>query len=199
MIHRWTGWSVVVAVLAVVFAPTVVLAEMQLGGGAGVFVPYDGNAGVAVLGQWMVAPGEGPWRVGGEVEYRSFESKIFDVDDVDTSTIALRAVGTYRFLRDGITPYVGAGLGLAVNIVDSDFIEDRSRDVVEADDVGLGIDLQGILGLAYPLRERIELFAEFRVGANIQLTEEESRGGSDDIGVESLGGVSGIAGVRVRF
>lgn len=199
MIHRWTGCGVVVGLMAASLAPTAVMAEMHLSGGAGVFVPYDGNAGVAVMGQWMVAPGEGPWLVGGEVEYRSFESKIFDVDDVDTSTIALRAVGTYRFLRDGVTPYVGAGVGMAVNIVDSDFIEERSRDVVEADDVGFGIDLQGILGLAYPLRERIELFAELRVGANIQLTEEESSGGSDDIGVESLGGVSGLAGVRLRF
>jgi hypothetical protein len=206
-------WLVTILVsVALCAAPTTASAATFLSGAGGVFTPYEGKAGFTGSVQLLAGTptekeGRAAFRFGGEIEYRSYKSKIFDVDDVRFDSGSFRALVQYHFLPESmspyVSPYVGGGFGFDINVIDNDKVEhalqDRGYEVVSVDKVGFGLDLLGMAGVEVPLGSAVALFAEGRASVAFQLTKQSDFSGSGDIGVSNLGGLTGIGGVRVRF
>ena len=171
--------------------------QVAASAGAGVFSPYKGTAGPSVLAQVLTS--SHLWRFGGEIEYRNYKSTLFDVDNVEINSVSLRGIVHYRLRAEGVVPYLGGGIGLNVNVIDAKKIERESFRLTDVSDAGVGIGFLVLGGVEIPLGARVSLFGEGRVGADVQLTQQKNGGGNGDIGVENLGGVTGVAGVRVYF
>jgi hypothetical protein len=186
-------WRFMASAAAVLLLPSVGQAELTVGAQGGVFDPWDGDTGYAVAGHVLASLGEGHFRIGGEFEFRDYSSEFFGVSDVDVQSYHLRALAHYGFNPDGINPYAGLGLGIAVNVVDTDAIEAANPSLDVFEDVGFGIGAVGILGIEIPLGGLVSLYGEGRASVDVQLTD------SDDVDVENLGGLSGLGGVRIRF
>jgi hypothetical protein len=61
----------------------------------------------------------------GELEYRKSSQELFDVDDVDPRDRPALLLNYIIWPEAVISPYLGAGLGLSVNIIDADKVEDE--------------------------------------------------------------------------
>jgi hypothetical protein len=165
---------------------------VQVGG----FVPWDGDAGVMTSVQVLGSNASGRSRWGGEFEYRSYGRDIQGVNGVDASSYVLRGIWQYHFRPDSLlTPYVGLGLGLTINVVDDDEVDD-ALGFNARDPVGAGLDGTFLLGVSMnvPGVEYMSIFAEGRLGLAFDAAEED-----DDIEVDNVGGGSGSAGVRFRW
>lgn len=165
---------------------------------AGGFVPWQGDAGPSFLLQMLGSNASAKARFGGEFEYRRFDSKIIGVSDVDVESFVVRAVWQQHFVPDGpITPYIGLGLGLAVNDVD-DHKVDRVKGRNVRSSTGAGPDGVFMLGIQAKLPgvDYLSVYGEGRVGFTVDII-----GRNDESGLESenLGGASGSAGLRFRF
>jgi hypothetical protein len=166
----------------------------QVGG----FAPWSGDVGVMTSVQILGSNASGRSRWGGEFEYRQFDSKISGVSDVDVDSYVLRGMWQYHFRPDlRVTPYVGVGLGVAVNVVDDDEV-DAALGFDARDSVGAGLDGVFLLGVGVniPGAEYMSVFAEGRVGLAFDVAGE---GSQDGVAVENVGGASGSAGLRFRF
>jgi hypothetical protein len=164
----------------------------QVGG----FVPWSGDAGVMTSVQILGSNASGRSRWGGEFEYREFDRTISGVNDVDVSSYVLRGIWQYHFRPDAVaTPYVGLGIGVTINAVDDDKVDD-ALGFDARDPVGAGLDGVFLLGVAVniPGAEYISVFAEGRLGLAF-----DAAGADGDIDVENVGGASGSAGLRFRF
>ena len=195
----WDGRRCTIGVASVVIVAALcsaTSADVLVAGGAGVFAPYNGSLGPAGLLQVLTT--RDAWRFGGELEYRNYKSTIFHVDEVRFDSISLRGIVHYRLRPEGVSPYLGGGLGLNINVIDSTRVEHHSPTISNVSSVGTGIGLLGLAGVDVPLGDRSSLFGEARGGGDFQFTNTKS-GGSDHIDVANLGGVSGLFGVRVRF
>lgn len=165
---------------------------------AGGFVPYQGDAGPSLLLQLLGSNAAGKARFGGEFEFRHFDSKIVGVRDVGVESYIVRAVWQQHFAPDGpVTPYIGLGLGIAVNHVDDGKVDRvKGRNVRGSTGAGpsgcfmLGFDAR-IPGVDY-----LSLYAEGRVGFTVDFT---GRNDKSAVETENLGGASGSAGLRFRF
>jgi len=168
---------------------------IEIGVGGGVISPWKGEDGFSVIGQLMGSTKSGHWRFGGEFEYRDYSSEFFGVKDVDVESYQIRALVHYLFLPDAfITPYIGLGAGISVNVIDKDKIE-RAKPFVDVfNKTGVSAGGVALLGLELPLGDNFAFFGEGRIGVDVQLTSTEG-----DIDSENLGGVGGIAGIRLRF
>jgi hypothetical protein len=205
------GSNRVAGVLATVLLSSIAAtssAEVFVSGAGGVFKPWEGQAGPTGLVQVLspIGSSEKPHlRAGAEIEYRNYKSKILHVSDVEFNSGSLRAVIQYHFLPDNIDPYVGAGFGVDFNVIDSGKVErawekDSDVDFASVSPFGVGLGVLGLLGVEFPLGSTVALFAEGRAAISFQLTETSKNfESSGDIGVENLGGFSGIGGLRVRF
>jgi len=190
-------------------------AQFEMGLSGGYFVPAEGDGGPT--GQIRLGGGlSDNLRLAGELEYRKSSQELLDVEDVDIHGIGLHALVNYIILPDAVvSPYLGAGLGLGVNIIDADKIEDElerrllaTPGVVAAEvdvtPVGLSLGVFGLIGLQVPLGDHVRLFAEGRYGGDWQVTgkvetDTATTSDSTDIDVENLGGFSGIGGLRFVF
>lgn len=164
----------------------------QVGG----FAPWSGDAGVMTSVQLLGSNASGRSRWGGEFEYREFDTKIQGVSDVGVSSYLLRAMWQYHFRPDALaTPYVGLGLGVTINDVDNDKVNE-ALGYHARDEVGAGLDGVFLLGasLNIPGAEYMSIFAEGRLGLAF-----DASGGNGDVEVENVGGASGSAGLRFRF
>jgi hypothetical protein len=169
-------------------------ADFEIGLGGGGFVPWEGNSGYAVVGQIMGSLEPRNWRFGGEFQYRDFETDYFSVSGVQTQQFALQGFFHYRFFAESmVTPYAGAGIGIAINVIDDDKIEDQ-KPALDVSPVGGGAGIFGIGGLELLLGDTVTLFGEMRLSADVQLTD---KGGSID--AENIGGFTGLGGIRLRF
>ena len=168
---------------------------IEIGGGGGIISPWKGEDGFSVVGQLMGSTESRHWRFGGEFEYRDYSSEFFGVNGVDVESYQIRALVHYLFLPDAfITPYIGLGIGISVNVIDKDKIE-RARPGVDVfNKTGVSGGVLALLGLELPLGDHFAFFGEGRVGVDVQLTSTEG-----DIDTENLGGVGGIGGIRLRF
>jgi hypothetical protein len=131
-------------------------AQFEIGAVGGAFFPSDGNAGpsahVQIGGRFSDR-----WRLAAEVSYRDHENELFGLDDVDIQSIGLGLIVNYIFLPDAfLTPYVGVGLGLGVNLLDDDAIERHllatTPGATDADvtPVSVSIGALGLVGLQAP-------------------------------------------------
>jgi hypothetical protein len=94
---------------------------------AGAFVPWEGDVGPSLALQLLGSSSSAKARFGGEFEYRRFDSTIIGVQDVGVESYVIRAMWQQHFLPDAaVTPYLGLGLGMSVNVVDDDKV-DRVR------------------------------------------------------------------------
>ncbi len=166
-------------------------AQVTVGGGGGVYKPYKGTAGFNVFAHGLARVAKN-WDVGGEIEYRNFKAELLNVDDVGIDTIAIHALTRYLFPLGPVHLYVGAGLGIDLNIIDGNKIEDRRN--VSVTDFGTGIGVLGLAGLDFHVTDAIALFAEGRAGYDLQLTNQ-----SDDLDADNLGGITGAGGIRWTF
>jgi len=180
------------AILCALALPSVGSAELQLGVGGGVFSPWEGDLGYTIGGSLLYQfENDRPWRVGAEISYRKSSSEFFGVSDVNVWSIRVQAQGHYVFRPGKLTPYLGLGIGFSVNTLDEDKLEDAGWSVDQGTGAGFAVD--GIVGVEAPLGWRLSIFGEGRFGADIQLTD------SDDLDAENIGGISGVAGLRIRF
>lgn len=171
--------------------------KVVAGAGGGYFVPWQGDGGHASTAHVFAASPSGHFRVGGEFLYRSYETRIFDVDGVDTDTYEVNFVLHYLFNPGGISPYVGFNTGLQLNKIRRTEVESEGQ-VRVADDAGVGWGLAAIAGVELPLGDHFALYGEVRAGVAEQVTEEEG-GRRDDREVEDVGGATGVLGIRYRF
>lgn len=195
------SWWRTMVVAAVSVLPAVAWAQVEVSGGGGMFVPYDGTAGPSGLVRVLGTMSD-PLRFGGEVEYRSYKSTIFSVPDVHFDSVSIRALLEYKFMPDrAVCPYVGAGFGLNVNVLDGTAVKRGNPEIIDVTDFGVGLGLLGLAGIEVPVSKTVALFVEGRAGVDFQLTSQSNSFGSSsgDVGVSNLGGYSGIGGVRVRF
>jgi len=166
----------------------------QVGG----FAPWHGNAGVMTSIQVMGSNASGRSRWGGEFEYRGYERTVLGVNDVDAGSYVLRGMWQYHFRPDAVvTPYLGLGVGITINTVDADKVDDALGHDAR-DSVGAGLDGVFLLGVAYniPGADYLSVFAEGRVGLAFDAAGE---GSSNDVDFDNVGGASGSAGLRFRF
>ena len=123
----------------------------------------------------------------------------FNAQDIDTQSYIVRGIGQYYFRPHGISPYVGLGINLAVNVFDEDEIEKKRPSVNVKRGWGLGYGIMGLLGVEVPMGQLFDFFVEGRVSGDFQLTHYEKRSGKDKISLESLSGLTGMGGIRMRF
>ncbi len=169
-----------------------------LSGGGGIFYPFQGKPGFNAIVQATgnVSPQE---RFGVEFEYRNAEVELFNAKDIDTQSFMLRWIGQYFFRPRGISPYIGLGLNFAVNVFDEKEIERKRSSVNITQGWGLGYGLLGSLGIEVPVGGGVAFFGEGRVSGDIQFTRFKKRSGKNKLSVESLSGLTGMGGLRMRF
>lgn len=172
--------------------------EVVISGGGGIFYPFKGRSGVSGVIQAMgfLSPQE---RVGVELEYRKYETNLFKAKDIDTQSYILRGIGQYFFRSHGITPYIGLGVNIALNVYDESEIEKKRPSINVKGDKGIGSGIMGLVGLEVPMGQHVALFAEGRVSADIQFTRYKNESGKNKFDVENLSGLTGIGGIRLRF
>jgi hypothetical protein len=166
----------------------------QVGG----FAPWNGDAGPMTSFQILGSGASGKSRFGGEFEYRSFDSKITGIRNVDVDSYVIRGMWQYHIQPDAaFTPYFGLGIGVVISEVD-----DRKIDAIKGynarDSVGAGLDAMFLLGISVkiPRTDYLSVFAEGRI---VGAFDVAGRGRRDGVDVENVGGGSGSAGVRFRF
>jgi hypothetical protein len=169
-----------------------------ISGGGGIFYPFKGKSGFNVVAQ---ATGKisAQERWGVELEYRNYEAELFNAKDIDTQSYIVRGFGQYIFRSQGISPYVGLGLNIAVNVFDKKEIEKKRSSLNIKRGVGFGAGIMGVLGVEVPMGQQLAFFAEGRVSGDFQLTHYEKRSGKDKLSIESLSGLTGMGGIRLRF
>ncbi len=168
-----------------------------VGVGGGYFVPWQGNGGHASTAHALAESPGGHFRLGGEFLYRSYETRFFDVNDVDTDTYEVNFVLHYLFNPGGISPYLGFNTGLQVNKIRKTEVQDRGR-VRVSDDLGVGWGFAAIAGLEIPLGDHFAFYGEARAGVAFQETDDD-RGRNHGREQEDVGGATGVLGVRYRF
>ncbi|MDH5427758.1 MAG: hypothetical protein OEZ57_01860 [Nitrospirota bacterium] len=172
--------------------------SVVLSAGGGIFYPFQGKSGFNAIVQaaGKVSQQE---RLGVELEYRNYETKLFKAKDIDTQSYILRGIGQYFFRSSGISPYVGMGINFAVNVFDEDEIERKRSSINIKQGWGFGYGIMGLLGLEVPVGGGLALFGEGRVSGDFQITSYKSRSGNNKLRVESLSGLTGMGGLRMRF
>lgn len=172
--------------------------EVVISGGGGIFYPFKGQSGVSGVIQAMgiLSPQE---RMGVELEYRNYETELFNTKDIDTQSYILRGIGQYFFRSHGISPYVGLGVNIALNVFDETEIEKKRPSINVKGDKGIGYGVMGLLGVEVPMGQHVALFAEGRVSADFQVTRYKNESGKNKIDIENLSGLTGIGGIRLRF
>jgi hypothetical protein len=172
--------------------------EVVLSGGGGLFYPFQGQSGISGIVQAMgvLSPQE---RMGVELEFRKSKTDLFDTKDIDTQSYILRGIGQYYFRPHGISPYVGLGVNIALNVFDGKEIEKQIPSIQVKGDLGIGYGVMGILGVEAPMGQRAALFVESRASADFQVSRYQNQSGKNKLTVENLSGLTGIIGIRVRF
>lgn len=194
-------------------------AELFISAGAGVFDPWEGSAGHEVDLSFLTTFGSRirHVRVGAELSHRSAEGEILKVQNVDFDSYRLSFVTHYRPLLDWfVEPYLGARVTAAINDSDGKRIERERplKDVHHSETFGFGA--AAIAGIDIPLGKHVVLYGETSFGADLLLIDAHNsshhRGDNSDdwdlkifsdlrprTSSENVGGVTGTAGLRIRF
>jgi len=172
--------------------------SVVLSAGGGIFYPFQGKSGynAVVQAAGKISPHE---RLGVELEFRKYETEFFNAKNIDTKSYILRGIGQYYFFPEGISPYVGLGINFAVNDFDGDEVERKRPSIDIKTGWGFGYGIMGLLGVEAPVGQQLALFVEGRVSGDFQITIYEKRSGKDTYNFESLSGLTGMGGIRMRF
>ena len=170
--------------------------SVLISGGGGIFYPFKGKSGfnAVVQAAGKITPQE---RMGVELEYRQYETELFNAKDIDTQSYIFRIFGHYLFPLRGITPYLGIGLNMAVNVFDKKEIERKRPSVNVKRGWGFGYGIMGLVGVEVPVGRMI-FFGEGRVSGDFQLSNYK-KSGKNKIRIENFSGLTGMGGIRVRF
>jgi len=176
-------------------------ARLVLSAGGGVFDPWYGSTGYEIDAAVMGTLGQSQsWRLGGEFAYRTADTGIQNVDNVDFDAYRFSFLVHYRLLVGKIIePYLGARLGFAVYRIDNHKIE-RERSSRDVNSSGFGLGASALAGIDFPLGDRFALYGELSVGADVLWSDDgrEDLFGSSKAS-DGVGGVTGVAGIRLRF
>ncbi len=166
--------------------------------GGGIFYPFKGKLGFngVVQASGKISSQE---RMNLEFEYRKYETELFKAKNIDTQSFILRGFGQYFFFPHGISPYVGLGINLAVNVFDENEIERKRSSVNVQQGWGFGYGIMGLLGIEVPLGGGVAFFGEGRVSGDFQVSRYKKRSGGNKIRIENLSGLTGMGGIRLRF
>jgi len=172
--------------------------SVMISGGGGIFYPFKGKSGfnAVVQASGKISPQE---RFGVELEFRKYETELFNAKNIDTKSYIVRGIGQYYFRPHGISPYVGLGINFAINTFDKDEIEKKKSSVDVKRGWGFGYGIMGLLGVEVPMGQQLAFFAEGRVSGDFQLTQYENRSGKNKFSIESFSGLTGMGGIRLRF
>lgn len=169
-----------------------------ISGGGGIFHPFQGQSGVSgtIQAMGIISPQE---RMGVELEYRNYKNELFHAKNIDTQSYILRGIGQYFFRSHGISPYVGLGVNIALNVFDEKDIEKKRDSINVKGDKGFGYGIMGLLGVEAPVGQGVAVFAEGRVSADFLVTQYKNSSGNNKIDVENLSGLTGMIGMRFHF
>ncbi len=197
----------IVASLILTALPALAEEERHLEYRAGYFSPWDGDEGFSVSMAIMLPINEeSQWGI--EAEVRRFKTEYFGVDGVQTNALHIR--GLYRYDLDfdndwPVIPYAGIGVGISMNAIDNDEIEDELEEdpTVSASvaSVGFGGGVIGLVGVEtdMPGDDRFKAFVEGRADYSVQATRKEEAGSGKKTRTENLGGGSIFVGFRMVF
>jgi hypothetical protein len=196
--YRIAGRLIVWAATAAVLVPLAAQADLFVGGGGGVFVPWQGNAGASAMGQLLFGTGSDHFRFGFEYEYRDYDEdgERFDADGPDYRVNVFSLLGEYHPLPElRFSPYVGFG----ASYVDLKFTARNQFNGLKYSKDKPGWGIFGLLGVeARPWETSpFLLFVETRFSADFVVEKRESDDGPLEWG--QVGGFSGRLGLRVRF
>lgn len=169
-------------------------ADLHISGGVGGLVPWRGEVGHSSIGQVLGSIFSERLRIGGEVEYSSYQTDTVGLDDVGVTSYNGRAIVQFVPFPTTLSPYLGLGAGLNVVELDDDRL-DRVHSSVDKKAIGVGIGGIGFAGVHVPLGTRLSLFGEARAGVSFNANDELDQA----LGSDRLGGFSGMAGMRVSF
>ncbi|HNP62042.1 MAG TPA: OmpW family outer membrane protein [Nitrospirales bacterium] len=169
-----------------------------LSGGGGIFYPFQGKTGGsgAIQAMGIISPQE---RMGVELEYRNYKNDLLHAKNIDMQSFIFRGIGQYFFRTHGISPYIGLGLNIALNVFDEKDIEKKRDSINVKGDKGFGYGVMGLVGVEAPVAQGVALFAEGRVSADFQLTRYKNGSGKNKLDVENLSGLTGMIGIRFHF
>ena len=172
--------------------------SVLISGGGGIFYPFQGKSGFngIIQASGQISSKE---RMALELEFRKYETELFNAKNIDTKSFIIRGMGQYFFFPDTISPYVGLGINLAVNVFDEDEIERKRPSVKVLQGWGFGYGILGLLGIEVPIGGGVALFGEGRVSGDFQVSRYKKRSGGNRIRVESLSGLTGMGGIRMQF
>ena len=172
--------------------------SVVISGGGGIFYPFQGKSGFngVVQAAGNISSQE---RLGVELEFRKYETELFNVKNIDTRSYIIRGIGQYYFRPHGISPYIGLGINFALNVFDEDEIEKKRSSINVKRGWGFGFGIMGLLGVEVPMGQQLAFFAEGRVSGDSQLSNYKNRSGKNKIRLESLSGLTGMGGIRMRF
>ncbi|MEM7591846.1 MAG: outer membrane beta-barrel protein [Cyanobacteria bacterium P01_A01_bin.83] len=154
--------------------------KFRIGGHLAPFIPFDGELDVGFGGGIF-----GGYKLTKNI---SLEIDVYDyfggteTDDLDYNIFGAAVNGVYRYhlnFNDSRNPYIFAGLGVGVGVVDA------TGDVADdAEDAGIdtsatGFLLQGKGGVGYPITDRIDLFGQTRF-FSVFLDDDDFSGAGDD-------------------
>lgn len=203
---------VLIGTSLLIAASSSVAAERFVSVGAGVFDPWRGSPGHEIDASFLTTLGPiREVRMGAELAYRSAESRMLAVTGVDFDSYRLSFVAHYRPVLDWfVEPYLGGRITAAVNDADGKQIE-RARPTKEVrHSMNFGLGLATVLGVDVPLGRHVVFYAESSVGADVLWIDgHHAKRDPDDWdwgwlsknadSSENVGGVTGTAGLRLRF
>ena len=133
-------------------------------------------------------------RIGGEFEVGKYETMLAGLPPVQVKSYDVRAVVQVVAWPHRPSPYVGVAVGVNTLRLDDEAVENLISSM-NIDDFGIALGGLGFVGFQFPLSDDTFFFSEARVGGVLDVIDPSSL----EMGGGNLDGVSGMAGLRMRF
>ena len=165
----------------------------------GYFAPWDGgtdDSGFTIGGQLLAAEEGSHFRWGGEFEYRKYKQKIQRVPNTEVQDLLVDMVVHWRLFPGKITPYMGAGAGIGLSLIDKEHVEEntpffRTQGLNRA---GFLLGALILAGVEFPIGDYLAVF--FETKADIWARLENDKGATT---FRNTSGWGGRGGLKLRF
>ena len=171
----------------------------SIGFAYGIFQPFQGKAGQSALVQLggQISLEKHLWF---EIEVRDYQTKILKVKNIETQSFILRLLGEYKFRPNTkISPYLGLGFGISLHSSDEDEIQKKRSTIKVEEQIDVGFEALGLLGVETPVWEGLTFFVEGRISADFLMIDFKKQGGEERTAFENTGGMLGLFGIRYQF